>query len=311
MKIFTRICLIVSGVCVCIAAICLGIGLALGSGFREVQQMADSGELDFANWHIGNGGFYWKDDDFTASEVEVGSISKRFMADEVNSLYIDIKYGEVYLIDSDSDEITIQIDAPKRNRYKCENDDATVKLEDATSSFIWNFGIGRKDDVTVTIAVPKDKEFDEITLTTSAGTTEARHAFTAKEIHMEIGAGTLSGESFAATEEMSVEVGAGELEITKLQAGNLKIDCGVGEVKLAGTVSKDVDADCGVGEITMLLNGKEDEYDYEISCGVGEVSVNGRSYSSLATEEKIHNRAENKICLDCGVGEIHVTVEED
>ena len=313
MKKFTKLCLIVSLACVCIAAICLGAGVAMGSGIKEVRTMADAGAFNVGALHIGSDGFYFGSEEVSSEDMEIqeGTVNDSFAASEVDSLDIDIKYGEVYFIDSDSDQIQISIDAPKRNVYKCKNENGTLTLKDKTSSYKWNTGMMNKHDVTVTIAIPKGKEFDEVTLITNAGSMEITHQFLARELDLEVDAGELIGEQLEAKNDFSIDVGAGNLEIQNLQAKNLEVDCGVGEVNIGGKVSKKVDADCGVGQITMALIGNENDYDYEINCGIGSVSINGTTYSSLATEQKIDNNAGNKINLDCGVGEIDVTVKED
>ncbi len=307
MKIFTKICLIISTVCICIAVICLGVGAALGSGIKEVMLMADNGELNIGNWKIANYLLYYRPD-AEDLEIQEGCISKSFPETEVQSLDIDVRYGEIYLKDSDSGQIEITVDAPKRNTYKCSNDNGTVKLEDKTPHYKWNDGWAKKYDVNITIAVPKGKEFEKIKLVTNAGTIKSTHNFTAKEIDLEVDAGELTAEYLEAKEEFSIDVGAGNLEISDIKTDALDVDCGVGEVKISGTVLKKAEADCGVGKITMALAGNEEDYDYEISCGLGSVSINGKSYSS-STEKEIDNNAGNKIDLNCGVGEIEVTVE--
>lgn len=291
MKKFTKLCLMVSLVCVCIAALCFGAGIAMGSGMKDVANMADNGELNIGNWHIGDSQFYWgpKEEDSVGQEVE-GRVNVSFPEMEVENLNVDVKYGEVHFVDSDSDEIKVNIDAPKRNSYECKNDNGTLKLKDKTSSFKWH--IRNKDNVTVTIEIPKGKEFKEAKLITNAGTIDIEHMLVAKE-------------------EISIDVGAGEVTAEEFATKDLEVDCGVGEAMLKGVVEENVSADCGVGEITLILQGKEEDYDYDISCGVGTVNINGTSYSSLSTDEEINNQAGRKISLDCGVGEIDVKVEED
>lgn len=307
MKKFTKLCLVVCLILVCIAALCMGAGIAMGSGLEEVQHMADNGELNVGNWHIGDREFFWdsNEEGLEQSEGEKGSVNTSFPETEISSLHVDIKYGEVYFIDSASDTIEIDIDAPKRNTYKCENNHGTLKIKDKTSGK-WKPGTS---DVTVTIAIPEGKAFEEVKLTTNAGTMELTHEFMANELELELDAGELTAQRLNAEKEFSASVGAGSLKVEEFTARELDVDCGVGEADLRGTVEEKAEADCGVGQITLALLGKEADYDYEVSCGLGEVSINGTSYSSLSTEKKINNHAGREISLDCGVGEIDLTVE--
>lgn len=308
MKLFTKICLILSAVCIGIAAICLGVGMALGSGIQEVKQMADDGGLDIGNWHIGNYQFFYSPDEDDL-EIEEGSVVAAFPQSEVENLDIDIRYGEVSLKDSDSEQIEITVDAPKGNTYKCENDNGTVILKDKTPHYKWNGGFAHKYDVKITIAIPEGKEFEEVKMVTNAGTIESTHDFVAEKIKLDVDAGELIADYLEAKEEFSIDVGAGRLEISDIKADSLDVDCGVGEVELTGTVSDKAKADCGVGRISMELAGNEEDYDYEISCGLGSVKINGTTYSSLSTDKEIDNHAGHEIKLDCGVGEIDVTVK--
>lgn len=308
MKLFTKICLILSSVCIGIAVICLGVGMALGSGIKEVKQMADDGGLDIGNWHIGNYQFFYSPDEDDL-EIEEGSVVAAFPEAGVENLDIDIRYGEVFLKDSDSEQIEITVDAPKGNTYKCENDNGTVTLEDKTPRYKWNGGFSHTDDVNITIGIPKGKAFEEVKIATTAGIIDSTHDFMADKIELDVDAGELVAECLEAKEKFTIDVGAGRLEVSDIKADKLDIDCGIGEVEVAGSVSGKAKADCGVGRIAMELAGNEEDYDYEISCGLGSVKINGKEYSSLSTDKEIDNNAGSKIELDCGVGEIDVIVE--
>ena len=47
-----------------------------------------------------------------------------------------------------------------------------------------------------------------------------------------------------------------------------------------------LEADCGIGNIDLDINGKESDYDYEISCSAGEVDIGDSSYSGIGHEQK-------------------------
>ncbi len=304
MKIFTKICLIISAVCLGLAIVCLGVGTALGSGVREVKQMADNGELDMGNWHIGNWGFYYNSDETDPVNL-TGTFEDRFSKEDIDSLEIDLDYGEIYLEKSESEDIEIKVDAPESFRYECANDDGTLLLKSKNSSRKW-----RNSEITITVAIPSGMEFNDVDINTDAGRVESSYEFVADTIKLNVDAGELTAEYMEATEDMSIEVGAGKVEFSDLKADSLKVDCGVGEVQLAGSVSEKVKADCGIGKISMKLDGKEEDYDYKVSCGIGAVTINGVNYSSLSTDKKINNHSDREIDLDCGIGEIEVSLSE-
>ena len=85
---------------------------------------------------------------------------------------------------------------------------------------------------------------------------------------------------------------------------------GTGNVDLENLNVQNLEADCGIGNIDLDINGKESDYDYEISCSAGAVDIGDSSYSGIGHEKKISNPgASGKMDLDCGVGNITVDFE--
>ena len=318
MKNLTKICLWISLSFVCVGAVCLGIGAALGSGLKEIWAMAADGELNVGNLHIGNWNIpYFITDDYDDGEdwedvkLQKGYVQEQFSPDAVSGMEIDIRFGAVYLIDSDSDQIEVTVDAPSRNVYECKLDEGTLELKDKTPGSIWKGGLKRNHDAVVTIAIPEGTVFDEVSLCTNAGSIEAEHAIAADEVEINLDAGELTAVSVTAAEKLSASVGAGNLEVDRFATDHLKIDCGLGKAELTGKAVKEAEADCGVGQIILDLEGKETDYDYEIKCGLGSVAVNGEEFSTLATERNIDHHAGNKVRLDCGMGSIELNIMEE
>lgn len=315
MKLFTKICLIICSVFVCIGIVCMGVGVALGSGIREVMEMADDGQFDVGGWNIRKWGIFYNgfwEDDVEPQEVEEGILLESFSKDEIENLNIDIKYGKVSLIDSDSDEIEVRIDAPKRNKYQCKKEGHTMVLKDKTSHHFWKH-MAISGEVEITIAIPEGKMFDEVELVTNAGTVDITHSLSAKEMDLEVDAGELLAEYIYASEELVFDVGAGEAHIEQFEASVLEAECGMGQMNLTGKVLNKANLKCGMGQIDLNLNAKETDYDYDIDCGMGNISLNGEniSDSGLSASTSIKNGAGRKIKLDCGMGSITIITEEE
>lgn len=58
MKKFTKIILIITGILAALGIIFCGIAAVMGAGWSTIHRKALAGELDFGNWHIGNGVYY-------------------------------------------------------------------------------------------------------------------------------------------------------------------------------------------------------------------------------------------------------------
>ncbi len=313
MRGFTKICLWICLGLVCSAILCLGVGSALGSGFREVYAMAQNGELNIGNWHIGPDGYFigWSKKNSAPAERIDGIVQQQYPEQDVQNLTVKIKYGKINFITGTSDQIDISVDAPKRNTYRCHYKNGTVELIDKTPGYIWNAGISSEDEVNVTISIPEGKIFEEVTMDTNAGTIDITHHLISDSILCTLDAGELTAKQLTVEDDFSVEVGAGRMQVEQFYAESLEIDCGVGEAILCGQISEELYANCGIGKIDIELIGREDDYDYTISCGLGMIHINDKNYSTLSMDKEIDNDADKEIELICGVGNIDLTVKED
>lgn len=308
---FTKVCLIIVLVLVCTAAVCLGAGAALGSSLKEVQTLADNGELSIGSLNIGKHKFYFgsmDDEDFDKLPVEKGKISRKFPAEGIKELELEIQYGEINIVDSDSDNIEIEVDAPKRNSYSCEEEEGTLSLEDTTSGYKVSMV---KNNVFITIAIPKGKTFHTVEVNTNAGKIDIKHELSANYMTIQADAGEVRAKNLNAAEQMIINVDAGSAEVSNFKAGELDADCGMGEIILTGKTAGDISAECGMGSINLALYGKETDYNYEITCGIGTVKVNQDTFSGLSREVSVDHEADRELELDCGIGEINVTIEPE
>lgn len=312
MKKFTKICLIICLVLLCISIGCITAGAAMGSSIKEARLAADAGGLNLWGFNIGKGLFFWDYMDEYESEEDAkminGVVKETFPADSINDLEIDLYYGNIVIEDSGSDDITVSIDAPKRHSYKCAVRGKTLVLDETTKS--WKHWINRGfTKPEVIIGIPEGKKFDEVDFTVSAASVTFDHSLAGKSVNLEVDAGEMTVEMVTA-EELELETGAGEFILKDFVADSLNVDCGVGNMELKGKAVKEADVSCGVGNIILKLAGKPEDYNYEISCGVGSIELNGRTYSGLGRNKEIDNDASGEISLDCGVGAIEVEIEE-
>ena len=58
MKKLTKIILIIAGSLAALGIVFSGIAAVMGAGWSTIHRKALAGELDFGNWHIGNGVYY-------------------------------------------------------------------------------------------------------------------------------------------------------------------------------------------------------------------------------------------------------------
>ena len=135
-------------------------------------------------------------------------------------------------------------------------------------------------------------EFEDASVDVAAGTVNLDDDFYAKKLEVSVAAGEFTNDSADYSGESSSLPSAQEMLICE----NLNV--------------QDLEADCGIGNIDLDINGKEADYDYEISCAAGAVDIGDSSYSGIGHEKKIsESGCIRKDGLDCGVGNITVDFE--
>ena len=281
-----------------IAFIAMGFGAVLliitfASGARFDQIFRDNGT------NIG----YHSNNTFSLQESYNG----------VKSIDIDVSYGEV---DIQTGE-TFSIDASRlpENGLEAYVENGTWMIKekgDKEHIRIFDFNIPEDgilwdsyNTPIITITVPEDFTADDFKLKVSAGEVTAEK-INAKTGEFEVSAGRFTVDELNITDKSDYSVGAGQIEINSIQAKDITVDCGVGEIVIEGSVFGDNDITCNVGNVELYLDGTEDDYSYDITRSLGNIDVGEESYQNVSEKVINHNGAENKLKLNCEIGNITV-----
>lgn len=109
--------------------------------------------------------------------------------------------------------------------------------------------------------------------------------------------------------EVEIEAAASSVEIDEIYADKLDLELMAGELTIGYGAVDAIDAECQAGSMDISLEGKKEQYDYEIKCSVGSITLMGdeeESYSGLLQKEHIDHHAGKKAELECDAGEIVV-----
>lgn len=104
--------------------------------------------------------------------------------------------------------------------------------------------------------------------------------------------------------EMSIDMG--EANIQGIKADSVELSCDMGKINMDGSIMKEGSFECSMGSIKVSLEGKKDDFNYDIDCGMGSVSVDGKKNSGLSVSKEIDNGASKDLELDCGMGNIDI-----
>ena len=245
-----------------------------GSAVRQTVKYVSVGDED--DWNQD-----WDEIDESDSKEAAGTNGEIYLIDGVSKLDLSIRTGELYLKEYDGNEIKVEVSGKHREKVRVGQEGDTLVLE----------SIGRVQDREITVSYPKKMEFEDASVDVAAGTVNLDDDFYAKKMEVSVAAGEFSNDGAVTAEKADITVGTGNVDLENLNV-------------------QDLEADCGIGNIDLDINGKESDYDYEISCSAGAVDIGDSSYSGIGHEKKISNPgASGKMDLDCGVGNITVDFE--
>ncbi len=268
MKKVTKICIITAILAAIAGIISLFAGMAMGAKPEQFLQI-----------QIGSGGIrvgqspgiqFGTDGEKAAGEGRKESLA----AGQISRLEMSIASGvvEIYLTE-DEEEITCY---SNRNRDICKVKDNTLMIKEES-----RLGIG--EDLKLELYLPRKMW---------------------KEIDLELGAGSAAIEKLQA-EEIAIELGAGEMEIGSLHfTDSADLQVGAGELNVGLCDGKELSLECGIGSMTVILAGRETDYNYRLECGIGTISLQGQAFSGMGRESSVNNQAVKQVQAECGMGEI-------
>ena len=95
------------------------------------------------------------------------------------------------------------------------------------------------------------------------------------------------------------------MEHVNIQEGIFSV--GAGNMMVQGSILESAQVKCAAGNIQMLLDGKTQDYNYEIVCMAGNIQIEEEKYSGINEEKIIDNSAQKDITLNCAVGNVKLT----
>lgn len=301
------------------ALICTVIGgrvLVSNSGwiFKQLgdfgvwDQMEDWSEAHHGGWHIdwhnGKAPTELKINGELQDLAAIGE-PREIPASGIRNLELTLGAGQFFIREKDTsdDKIGILVQGVGDCDYYADGD--TLYVE----SFKGNHYVG--EDLAknqIVIDIPQGMVFDEVELVCGAGVAEIDY-IKANELEVEAGAGEVKV-NYAIVTDFSANIGAGRVEVNGISAQKADLQVGMGECIYHGQKLSELEAECDLGNMEILLEGAEEDYNYEIECSAGNIDLGGRSITGLAAERKINNGAPGTIELSCNMGNISVSFQE-
>ena len=276
-KIFWTVIISLTGVGVvfCIIALCFGVTFsqfekAYPNGIGIIRKNYVSFDDD------------WDDDELDDTE----NVVSEEVFSGVENLKLDIGSSEVRIKTGTDDKIHVDDSRMKTENavQKTLSDDG--KTLEITTKMRSSFKNVRNVKGTLVIYLPKDYKFDQV--------------------DMEYGAATAEIDGLN-TKSLKIESGASGCTIKNADIEELDVETGVGNLDFYGTVEKEVDIDCGAGRVTLNLEGKVEDYNYELDSSAGSVEIGEDiDLGGLSTEKSIDNGSKRTIEISNGAGSVEI-----
>ena len=338
MKKFTKIILIIAGSLAALGIVFSGIAAVMGAGWSTIHRKALAGELDFGNWHIGNGVYYaydqghgildhfW-DDDYDDWDDEDDELMDDNRAVESFGSWIlnltDLKSEpagtESCIIPypaSEAASLKLELDVVNELIFEVSDsaDEISIKMENGYQDYL---STKQKDSnlkvsyhsghhhfekgPTFTVVLPRQCENLTLDIVVGAGDISMEsEAFTARKVNVSVGVGELSVNQISASEKAVFEVGTGDVSILNGQFPKVSIEAGVGDAVFSGSVSNKLEVEAGT----------EKSYAFDLSAGLGEIRLNGQSKGAFDAEYETGSNGGAEVELTAGVGDISVLTQQ-
>lgn len=292
MRRFIKGCIIAGVACIFIGGGISAVSVALGGNLIDVlpeqatrwkQELGNVAQEEF--W-INNKFLYDYDpDDFKDQGEQI------YTASGIKELHGVITAGKVVIReDSPGDEISVFCNRDD-SYYSIEEDNGELKLNSYPGD---DYDSG--SDLLFTIHIPKDYRFSSVDMSLK----RSKKLYRRQDSDLVLIADALSAD------EINLEAKAGFIKINRGNAGELNAEAEAGAIEFSGTTTGDISAKCQAGAIELQLDGKKEDYDYDLRCKLGAIELGDEEIAVLKSKKQIDNGSGKTMDLDCEVGAIEV-----
>lgn len=160
-------------------------------------------------------------------------------------------------------------------------------------------------DAMLTLTIPADGVFEDISITTGAAKLTA-DALAGNDVMLILGAGDVNIKSLDAYSHADIKGGAGKITIAGGTLNDLDFEMGMGELDLTACLRGENDFALGVGESNITLIGSKDDYTVDIEKGLGSITVDGQPVSDYNSS----GSGQTDVEIEGGIGAIHLNYRE-
>lgn len=239
---------------------------------------------------------------------------------EFDSIDITASTADVNIMRGDSYKMEYKVRKGKEPGIKQEGGKLTI--EQPSMGFVmFNFGFGEGEN-TYTIYVPEDSK--EIALSAKSSTGDIMldrikvsgridastsdvllNDIEGKELEVSVSAGDIDGDKVKVS-KTRFEGSTSDISILRLFSDDVYCHTSTGDIDINDSAVSNLMAEASTGDVTVQLNGKADDYSYDIKVSTGDIVINGEECEKSYSKD---NGTDSKIDIKTSTGNVDVTVE--
>lgn len=93
-----------------------------------------------------------------------------------------------------------------------------------------------------------------------------------------------------------------------MDAKDITAECGIGDLRITGEIIGNNTIKNDIGDVNISVDGKEEDYNYQVDCEIGTVNINNNRYSGVSSQTKNNTGAENSFNVECGIGKVSLKI---
>ncbi len=235
-------------------------------------------------------------------DIITGSRQKYCPGDGIQELDIEIAGCDFWTQESQDGNIYLEVNNAHRFQAYIKEDTLHIKAKSEMVKEWTNGG-------SITLYLPAGYRFTDVDVELGAGSC-IFNELNAAEVSMEVGAGE-AGITMLDAAKLDVTLGAGQVWFSNIQVNELDAEIGMGAFFASGTVNGNVDVECSMGSVEMVIQGREQDFNYSLEDAMGTICLGDNNYGGLAEEREINNHASKEMDIECSMGNVTITFTDD
>ena len=314
MRKFTKVVLIITAVFVVTGMGFIIAGSVTAGGMGVLRQQLKSGELNFGNWHFEDGVYYKGGIEVDMTDAVTDAMQllpvgtekdKSEFAETISAIEIDTDLANITVKATDTNQVKVNLEDGYKKYFeaKVKGDTLYVSYDVKGKSF--------KQGPKITVELPREMCPDKMHVDTDLGEVRLlgiRQLGNEWKIKSALG-NIVVGEC-EVNGKCTITASLGNIHIEDSSFGEIDLNAAMGNIEFSGEVNGDLLANAAMGNIEVEVDGREEDYNIELSTDMGDVKYKGQSHEGMGGSYKCYpENPIGDIVLDCDMGNVELEFE--